>query len=236
MTEGVDVGTAIVSYVEPHAGMAREFNRWYERDHFPAAVLAGPGVFSGARFVATRECKSVRAPGVLFGDPAIGSYLSVAWFLPGAKAGWDAWVGAQMKALVADGRMFAGRDHLHTAVYEYAWEVGIAEAPAAPMVLDRRFPGVVAIAVAGEDDTERCARAIVAPELPVVVTLRREQVLVSVLDDVAPHVLMLAFVDGDVLDVWRRRVEPALSSLAGVGFAGPFLATVPGTDTYVDDL
>ncbi|MDQ1533850.1 MAG: hypothetical protein QOF28_1611, partial [Actinomycetota bacterium] len=148
---------------------------------------------------------------------------------------WDAWVGAQMETFVADGRMFAGRDHLHTAVYGYAREVGIAEAPSAPMVLDRRFPGVVAIAVTGgEDDTERWARAIVAPELPVVVTLRREQVLVSVLDNVAPHVLMLAFVDGDVIDVWRRRVQPALVARTDVGFAGPFLATLPGTDTYTD--
>jgi hypothetical protein len=68
------------------------------------------------------------------------------------------------------------------------------------------------------------------------VALRRQRVLVSVLDDVAPHSLVLAFVDGDVIDVWRHRVVPALSSLAGVGFASPFLATVPGTDTYVDEL
>jgi hypothetical protein len=34
--------------------------------------------------------------------------------------------------------------------------------------------------------------------------------------------------------VWIRRVEPALASLTGVGFAGPFLTTVPGTDTYTD--
>jgi hypothetical protein len=133
--------------------------------------------------------------------------------------------------------MFAARDHLHTAVYEYAWAVGTAEAPAAPMVLDRRFPGVIAVAVSGDDnDTERWARDIVAPELPVVVALRRERVLVSVLDDVAPHSLLLAFVDGDVVDVWRRRIGPALAARNDVGFAGPFLATIPGTDTYTDEL
>jgi hypothetical protein len=200
-------------------------------------VLAGPGVYSGARFVATRACKDARRPLALFGDPALGSYLSAAWYLPGTEADWNAWVGAQMQTLFADGRTFAGRDHLHTAMYEYAWDVGIADAPPAAFVLDRRFGGVIAIAVAGEEnDTERWARDIVAPELPVVVALRRERVLMSVLDDVAPHTLMLAFVDGDALDVWNRRVEPALSSLPGVGFASPFLATVPGTDTYVDDL
>ena len=38
----VEIGTAIVSYIEPHAGQEVAFNRWYERDHFPATVRAGP--------------------------------------------------------------------------------------------------------------------------------------------------------------------------------------------------
>ena len=86
----IEIGTAIVSYIEPSAGYAREFNEWYERDHFPATVLAGPGVFSGARFVATKRCKELRPSGALFGDPARGSYLGVAWVLPGKQAEWDA--------------------------------------------------------------------------------------------------------------------------------------------------
>jgi hypothetical protein len=50
--------------------------------------------------------------------------------------------------------------------------------------------------------------------------------------------LLLAFVDGDVLDVWRDDIAPALASLDShdVLFASPFLRTVPGTDTYVDEL
>jgi hypothetical protein len=238
VTEGVGVGTAIVSYIEPHAGVAREFNRWYERDHFPAAVLAGPGAYSGARFVATRECKHARAPGALFGDPARGSYLAIAWLLPGAQAGWDAWVPGQMASLVADDRMFRGRDHLHTAVYEYRWEVAADGGPPGCLALDRGFAGVVAIAIAGNDDgtTKGWVRRLVGAEVPIVVGLRRERLLVSVLGEPEPHGLLLAFVDGDVIDVWHRVVEPALEARADVGFAGPFLATIPGTDTYTDDL
>ena len=41
--EPVTVGTAVIAYIEPHAGEARAFNRWYERDHFYAAAMAGPG-------------------------------------------------------------------------------------------------------------------------------------------------------------------------------------------------
>jgi hypothetical protein len=254
--EGVRIGTAIVSYLQPHAGAELEFNRWYERDHFPAAVLAGPGAFSGARFVATRACKDARlgveprggpgsgvvAPtgsasgGQLFGDPRAGSYLSIAWLLPGAQAPWDAWVPGQMQQLIAEDRMFAGRDHVHTAVYEHVWDAGSLDAPPASLALERGYAGVVAIAVPGADGTAVWARELVGPDLPLIVALRRDRLLLSVLDDVAPHVLLLAFTAADPIEVWNRVVVPALSSRSDIGFAGPFLATVPGTDTYVDQL
>ena len=237
MTEGARIGTAIVSYIEPHPGVAREFNRWYERDHFPAAVLAGPGAFSGARFVATRECKRARVDGELFGDPHAGSYLSVAWLLPGTQAAWDGWVPDQMNALVAEGRMFAGRDHLHTAVYEHAWNVAAAGAPPAALALECGCAGAVAIALTDAGDGESWARELVGPEIPIVVALRRERVLVSVLGEPEPHLLLLAFVAGDPVDVFTRVVVPRLTQVPGtVGFAGPFLATVRGTDTYTADL
>ena len=235
MTGGVGIGTAIVSYIEPHPGSARDFNRWYERDHFPAAVMAGPGAYAGGRFVATSECKEARLPGDLFGDPRRGSYLSIAWLLPEAQAGWDAWIGPQMESLVTDGRMFAGRDHLHTAVYTFWWENDFRDATAS-MAFDHRYSGVIAIALTGDDDSERWAAGLVGPELPVIAALRRERVLVSTLGEPASRVLLLAFVDGDVLDVWSRLAAPALAARADVGFAGPFLATIPGTDTYTDEL
>lgn len=234
--EGVGIGTAIVSYIEPHAGAARDFNRWYERDHFPAAVMAGPGAYAGARFVATRRCKDARLAGDLFGDPHTGSYLSVAWLLPDAQADWDAWIGPQMETLRAEDRMFAGRDHLHTAVYDYRWSAHDAGVPPASLALDRGSRGVIAIALTGDDESESWAAALVGPELSLIVALRRERLLVSTLGEPAPHLLLLAFVDGDVIDVWSRLVAPALAQRDDVGFAGPFLATVPGTDTYTDEL
>ena len=242
MTEGVGIGTAIVSYIEPHFGAAREFNRWYERDHFPAAVLAGPGAYAGARWVATRECKDLRVDASLFGDPDDGSYLSIAWLLPDAQAEWDDWVGGQMEMLQSEDRMFEERDHLHTAVYEYEWEARTSDGPASFLALDRGFPGLIAIAIEiGEDDDdseiETWSRRLVDPELPVVVALRRERLLVTMLEDEpAFHVLVLAFVEGDAIDVWERIIGPALEERDDVGFAGPFFATVPGTDLFVDEL
>jgi hypothetical protein len=224
---GVEIGTAIVSYIEPHAGQAVEFNRWYERDHFPATVKAGPGVFAGARFVATRACKELRPrSGRLFGDPARGSYLAVAWVLPGKQAEWDAWVGREMETITAQGRLFAGRDHVHTAVYRRTWQAGTVDAVVA---LDRGFGGAIVVAGAGAPVLAGAGAG--SDEVAAVVGLQLERTIVSQADP-PPHELAVGFCAGDPLAAFRAlspRVDEA-------GFASPFLATIPGTDTYTDDL
>lgn len=225
MSAGIEIGTAIVSYIEPHAGQAVAFNRWYERDHFPATVKAGPGVFAGARFVATRACKELRPrSGRLFGDPVCGSYLGVVWVLPGKQAEWDEWVGREMKQIAAEGRLFPGRDHVNTAVYSFAWERGAVDAIVA---LDRGFAGVVALADADEvPDID-----LVAAGLEVAVGFRLERTVMAQ-GEPPPHELVLGFGAGDPLAAFG-----ALAPVAGgCGFASPFLAVVPGTDTYAVDL
>jgi hypothetical protein len=233
----VRIGTAVVAYIEPHAGEAREFNRWYERDHFYAATTAGPGAFAGARWVATRACKAVRPrDATWFGDPARGSFLTTVWLLDGAQPEWDAWVARQMEVLRAEDRMFPGRDHVHTAVYNLCCEVSGDDGPSAAVALDHGFAGVIAIAVRADTDAaEACAREIVGAEVPVAVGLSQERVILSQADP-PEHTLVLGFTPEDPLEAWRSRVEPALARLPAVGFAGPFLRTIPGTDTYVDEL
>jgi hypothetical protein len=233
----VTIGTAIVALIEPHEGQARAFNRWYERDHLYAAATAGPGAFAGARWVATRECKAVRPEGAAwFGDPARGSFLTTVWVLDDKQAEWDTWVAREMDGLRAQNRMFAGRDHIHTAVYRYCCEVHGEGAPTAAVALDHGFAGVIAIAAPrGADSAETWAREIVGPELPVVVGFTPERVILSQAEP-PPHALVLGFTPGDPLAAWRARVEPALARMPGVGFASPFLRTIPGTDAYVDDI
>jgi len=241
MIDCVDIGTAIVAYIEPHAGAARDFNRWYERDHFYAALMAGPGAFSGARWVATRDCKQYRPPrGTFFGDPARGSYLTTAWLLPGMQAEWNAWVTREMDTLVADGRMFPGRDHLHTAVYRFVGDECDSGDMRAALALDRCFPGVVMIAFAPQADATNEALPFISKRVPVVTTFRQERLIVSALGDDSitdpdSHTLMLAFVDDDPVDVWCHHIEPVLNA-DDVLFASPFVRTIPGTDTYVDEL
>jgi hypothetical protein len=220
----VEIGTAIVSYIEPHAGQAVAFNRWYELDHFPATVKAGPGVFAAARFVATHDCKARRPPGRLLGDPARGSYLGVAWVLPGKQAEWDEWVGKEMETIAAQDRLFAGRDHVHTAVYRCEWQ---SDAVGALVALDRGFPGLIAAAAAPD------APSLDLPvdDVPVQVRLRLARTVVSAADP-PPHELVLALCSGDPIATFSAHS----SQFAGCGFASPFLATVPGTDTYADRL
>jgi hypothetical protein len=208
----IEIGTAIVSYIEPHPGQARAFNEWYERDHFPAAVLAGPGVFAGARFIATSECKAMRA-GTLFGDPQRGTFLAVAWVLPGKQAEWDAWVAREMETITAEGRLFPGRDHVHTAVYRFVAATG--ERPAI-VALDAGAAGVIA------------SSQPLDVTAPVTVTLALERTILSSANP-PDHELVLAFCDDDPLRAFKA------ANVERCAYASPFLAAVPGTNTHVEE-
>lgn len=232
MTE-VAVGTAVIAYIEPHEGQARAFNRWYERDHFYAATTAGPGAFAGARWVATRSCKAVRPNDARwFGDPARGSYLTTVWLLDDTQAEWDAWVGAQMERLRGESdRMFAGRDHLQTGVYRFRHECRAATGVSAATAIDHPFAGVVLLAVP-RGEAAATADALVHDDVPTVAGFVPERTILTTTQP-PPHELVLGFTPGDPLAVWDARVGPLLD---GVGFASPFVRTIPGTDTYTEDL
>ena len=122
--EPVKLGSMLLTLVEPHRGHEVAYNRWYERDHFYAGCMVGPYNFAGRRFVATADLKSLRAPdsSAITGEPARGSYVSVYWVLDGYFDAWNKWALRQVNALHAAGRMFEERDHVHTLLYNFAWE------------------------------------------------------------------------------------------------------------------
>jgi hypothetical protein len=235
VTDPVAIGTAVVAYIEPHTGAAREFNRWYERDHFYAAAMAGPGMYAGARWVATRECKEVRPANDLFGDPARGSYLATYWLLPGTQAGWDEWV-AETYAAMPPARLFAARDHVHTAVYRYHSETRTEDAPPPATALDHGFAGLIVVAsIAPADWLAEWSRSTLSNEMHLMLAFTSARTIMTTAEPV-DHVLLLAFCRADPLRVWRDRVAPGLDRVPGLGFASPFLRTIPGTDTYSDRL
>ena len=55
-------------------------------------------------------------------SPTRGSYVAVYWVLDGYHDVWNRWALRQVNALHAAGRMFEERDHVHTLLYNYAWE------------------------------------------------------------------------------------------------------------------
>jgi len=142
-----DLGTALVALIEPHPGQARAFNRWYEGDHYYSAVMAGPGVMAGGRWVATRAAKAARIGDGRFGDAVGASFLATYWVEQGGQARWDDWVPGRMAELVAQERMFAGRDHVHTAIYEPCWAVRSPAGPPVEFALDRHYAGLLVLAV-----------------------------------------------------------------------------------------
>jgi hypothetical protein len=177
----------------------------------------------------------VRPAKTLFGDPARGSYLATYWLLPDAQATWDEWVQATYASMPPE-RLFSGRDHVHTAVYRYLWELRTEDAPPPATALDHGFDGVIVIAsLAPGDWVKQWARSVLTNRMNLVVAFASKSTIMS---DTAPddHVLLLGFCRDDPLAVWRDVVEPKLDQAPGLGYAGPFVRTVPGTDRYTDDL
>jgi hypothetical protein len=223
----------VIAYIEPHERQAQAFNRWYERDHMYAAATAGPGAFAGARWVATRACKAVRPKDATwFGDPARGSYLTTLWILDGAQAEWDAWVAGQMDKLRAEpDRMFAGRDHIHTGVYRFVHESRAGSSVSTATAIDHPHAGVVVLAVP-PGAAVAAADALASDAVPTVAVFAPERTILTSAEPPA-HELVIGFTAGDPVAAWRKRVT---SLLDRVGFASPFVRTIPGTDMYTDDL
>ena len=233
--EPVRPGTAIVACIEPHVGHERAFNAWYERDHFYDAMMAGPGACAAARYVATRECKQQRVGVGHLADRVRGSYLTLAWLLPGLADEWNAWVGRRMAGLRdAPDRLFVARDHVYTAIYRFEFDVRGDGGPVPIVALDRDFAGVVAVSFGdGLDDARHWAEAVVSPAVPLLVGLAPERTILAEVDP-GDHAVVVGFCVDDPRVAWATRLASTLDIATSGG--GPFVRTVPGTDTYVDEL
>jgi hypothetical protein len=258
----IRIGTMLYTLVEPHRGHEVAYNRWYERDHFYAGCQIGAYNFAGARFVATAPLKRLRYPegeGALVADPAVGSYLGVYYVLDGHHDEWNRWAVDQVNVLHKAGRMFEQRDHIHTGLYRFEWEYRRdADGVPAELTLDHRFPGMASVFVepAGGATGEQVGAWLreqylpsVAPGSPVATVLGFSPLplLADAPGDVPrgdtldERVLALCFVDEAPDGTWQDVFAPLGAALsdAGLGtviWASAFIGTVPGTDTYTDQL
>jgi len=257
----VELGHAIFALVEPHRGFEKAWNRWYERDHFPAAGACAPWTLSTARWLATRREKALRTPkeNPICQPSTRGSFLAALWIQKGRYEDQQLWVAEQMRILAAQGRNFDHRDVLTTAGYDYLGGV-LRDPDGVPpeLALDRRYPGIVLLW------TERAPgasldglRAWLAGEcLPGLV--EKSEVAMALLftpkpkaswwpkaapevPGVGERILVACFVEEEPAACFERRfasLGPAIDA-AGRGrtlLLAPFVPVVPGTDPPVDEL
>ena len=154
------IGGAFLTMVEPHVGFEYEYNRWYEDDHFYAGAMHGPWMFSGRRWVATRELRERRVP---YDSPVArpltaGCYISTYWITAGHELHAERWVYEVMAGELAPaGRALAhapeyeggparpkGRTHVYTYFHRFRFASTRDAGPMRPEhALDHPFRGMV---------------------------------------------------------------------------------------------
>jgi len=249
----IKLGGALVTLVEPHRGHEVEYNRWYERDHYYSGCMIGAWTIAGTRFVATSDCKAKRYPAdsSFAPDTSKGSYLALYWILAGKFGEWIQWGTDQVNWLHENDRMFPHRDHVHTLMYKVAGEQHATEdGVPTELALDRRYPGLAMFMfelaegiTLDQVNTWSESRPLSADQM---VRFTPIPLLADAPSDVPrdesrDRVLQLFFLEGDPVDAWDSNFaalgdEFAKAGLGRVVFASPFRATVPGTDTYTDEL
>lgn len=257
----VGLGSALFSLVEPKPGAAREFNRWYERDHFYAGCMVGPGFFAGRRWVATRALKQLRisdGPSTLPSDR--GSLLVLYWMLAGHYRETVDWAVGQVQQLHLQGRMNPDRDNIATAFYQHHWSVSTrgSDIPI-ELALDHPFSGLSVMLVEQPPDCTseafeaHCRQQLLPAWLAVspiqlLACMTAEPLPTGAPDNVravadAPSrlLLWLGFMDCAPGQSWKRPILDLASRLregpgGRLAWAAPFVPTVPGTDTYMDEL
>jgi hypothetical protein len=158
--------------------------------------------------------------------------------------------------LHANSRMFAERDHIHTLLYNFEWgALRDPDGPSPELALDHRYPGL-AVVVARADDRRRLEAWYRDEYLPgvmagspigQVLAFTPRPLLADAPGDVPrttdndDMLLLLWFLDAEPASVWPSLLADHGAELAKSGagelvWSSPFIPTIPGTDTYTDQL
>jgi hypothetical protein len=257
----VAIGAALITMVEPHPGHEHAYNRWYEDDHFYAGAMAMPWMFAGRRWVATADLQALRYPeSSAIADPvASGCYLTVYWITAGRYRDHLRWTVATNARLLPDGRVFQERTHVFTAFSDHVGAVyrDGDRGPRSIHALDYPYRGLVleVIDSTTSEAKEELLRWLQDVHVPQVLegSAAAQCVLfqpfplppgATYVQDVPGgdrRVTLLWFLEADPRDVWDSTFSDLSSAVAerGLGrveLVAPFIPTLPGTDTYVDQL
>ncbi len=252
------IGAALITMVEPHVGHEHAYNRWYEDDHFNSGAMAMPWMFAGRRWVAPRSLQALRSPAdsVIAQPVEAGKYITCYWITAGRYEDHLRWSVATNQRLLPDGRVYLDRTHVYTSFQEYLGPV--YRDPSGPRdvhAVDFPYAGLVVEVVDAVDDRTTLVDWLRTGPLPE--RLAGSAAAMTLL--FAPYPLpadKMAYVE-DVPGLERRvtlctftEVPPdeVWGTFAGFGdtvaaagrgrveLSAPFVPTLPGTDTYVDQL
>ncbi len=257
--EPIQAGSMLWVFTDPDRGQEFAYNRWYERDHYYGGCMIGPYHFAGSRWVAPRRYRDVRfpQPGPMPFPVDAGTYACLYWYLGGHHEDAIDWATPQVHALYAEDRGFGPRTHHNTGTFGHAWRAHPRPGPGAPGTGPR--PPLSGngrpVRRPGRGGHRGAARRLVRRLLPTwlagspiatvahwtTIPLRDDKPDFTPVDpDGAIRSLQVHFVEADPLEVWdaehQLAEDLAASGLGSIAFAAPFLATVIGTDRYVDEL
>jgi hypothetical protein len=257
----IGVSGALITMVEPDVGFEHEYNRWYEDDHFISGAMVGPWMFTGRRWVATRDLQLLRFPesSPVAQPVTTGAYISTYWMSEGHYEDAVRWgVLAMQDNLYLKGRGFENREHVYTAFSTFDFSVVRPDLPrmAPTHAMLHPFAGMVVevVEAAAGTSREQLATALRDRVIPgeltaplAMVTAFTPQPMLS--KGVVPRVsgaygagevfTLLWFLQADPRTCWSQfRTHTAKYAEVGgtLQFAAPFVPTVVGTDTYVDQL
>jgi hypothetical protein len=259
------VGSMLLTLVDPNKGFEAAYNRWYERDHYYGGCMIGPWLYAGSRWVATRALKDLRWPqedteASVARPYDSGSYVAIYFVEKGHHDEHFAdWARPQVNRLYRDGRGFPERKHTHTVLYDF---IGAAyrdpDPVPAPLALDARYDGIVAVWMddAGGRPAAELHADLAASEVPALLKDSPIEIAMSWTPSAGENdpkevpmdlgskaggperLCQLFFVRGDVTAALPglHAYTDAVAEVATLRLAAPFVATVVGTDTYVDQL
>jgi hypothetical protein len=257
------IGGALISMVEPHPGHEYAYNRWYEDDHYYSGALYMPWMFSGRRYVATRELQLMRYPAEspIAQPVSAGCYLHLYWITPGHVEDHVRWSVGTNQVLRRENRIYLDRTHVFTSFQDFVGSFAReARGPRDYQALDHPYGGLVMEVIDAAEGHDRGQLDVWlrdhylpwvhrSPENPIGMTVwfAPQPLPDDKMPDVADipgvdrRLTLLHFLDDDPRDVWEPRfaANGDRVELGGVGtmqFAAPFLPVLHGTDLYVDEL
>jgi hypothetical protein len=252
----------VVTLLDPKRGAEISFNRYYESERFFTAVMLGPGVIAGRRFVARRHEKEQRRIFDRSLTKERGSFLNIYWVVGDTKT-LEEWTAETVVRLQAEGRTNWDRVPYWAYRPSFAWSrTGLPDRVPAELALNHDYKGLVMALVRPNnpaliDEASAWYQAECAPQtigdgspskLCVAFEARRRFVP-GAPGETAPEdfpgddvqLLLFWFLEDPPDDSWTviaDRHEAALqgSDLMSPTWMSPFIATAPGTDQHMDSL